>query len=62
MDRELMHIRDGLIPEYAKLIYNGFRYAPEREAIQALIDESQKCVYGYSSLKTLQRQHHYSRS
>ena len=32
MDRELMHIRDSLIPEYAKLVYNGFWYAPEREA------------------------------
>ena len=51
MDRELMHIRDGLIPEYAKLIYNGFWYAPEREAIQALIDESQKCVSGTVRLK-----------
>jgi argininosuccinate synthase len=51
MDRELMHVRDGLIPEYAKLIYNGFWYAPEREAIQALIDESQKCVSGTVRLK-----------
>ena len=51
MDRELMHIRDSLIPEYAKLVYNGFWYAPEREAIQALIDESQKCVSGTVRLK-----------
>ena len=51
MDRELMHIRDSLIPEYAKLVYNGFWYAPEREAIQALIDESQKCVSGTVCLK-----------
>jgi argininosuccinate synthase len=51
MDRELMHVRDSLIPEYAKLIYNGFWYAPEREAIQALIDESQKCVSGTVRLK-----------
>ncbi|MGB0743465.1 MAG: argininosuccinate synthase [Opitutales bacterium] len=51
MDRDLMHLRDGLIPEYAKLIYNGFWYAPEREALQALIDDSQKTVTGTVRLK-----------
>ena len=51
MDRDLMHLRDGLIPAYAKLIYNGFWYAPEREALQALIDDSQKTVTGSVSLK-----------
>ena len=35
MDRELMHLRDSLIPRYAELVYNGFWYAPEREALQA---------------------------
>ena len=51
MDRDLMHLRDSLIPEYAKLIYNGFWYAPEREALQALIDDSQKTVTGSVRLK-----------
>ncbi|MEM7790018.1 MAG: argininosuccinate synthase [Verrucomicrobiota bacterium] len=51
MDRELMHLRDGLIPRYAQLIYNGFWYAPEREALQALIDDSQKTVSGTVRLK-----------
>ncbi|MFU8848983.1 MAG: argininosuccinate synthase [Opitutales bacterium] len=51
MDRDLMHLRDGLIPQYAKLIYNGFWYAPEREALQALIDDSQKTVTGTVRLK-----------
>lgn len=51
MDRELMHLRDSLIPKYAQLIYNGFWYAPEREALQALIDDSQKMVSGTVRLK-----------
>ena len=51
MDRELMHLRDSLIPRYAQLIYNGFWYAPEREALQALIDKSQESVTGTVRLK-----------
>ena len=51
MDREVMHLRDGLIPKYAELVYNGFWFAPEREALQALIDESQKRVTGTVKLK-----------
>lgn len=51
MDRELMHLRDGLIPRYAELVYNGFWYAPEREALQALVDDSQKTVTGTVRLK-----------
>ena len=51
MDRDLMHLRDSLIPRYAELIYYGFWYAPEREALQALIDESQKTVSGIVRLK-----------
>ena len=51
MDREVMHLRDSLIPEYAKLVYNGFWYAPEREALQALITESQKNVSGTVRVK-----------
>jgi argininosuccinate synthase len=51
MDRDVMHLRDSLIPKYATLVYNGFWYAPEREALQALIDESQKSVSGVIRLK-----------
>ena len=51
MDRDLMHLRDSLIPRYAELIYYGFWYAPEREALQALIDRSQETVTGIVRLK-----------
>ncbi len=51
MDREVMHLRDSLIPKYAELIYNGFWYSPERQALQALIDESQKTISGKVHLK-----------
>lgn len=51
MDRDLMHLRDSLIPRYAELIYYGFWYAPEREALQALIDRSQETVSGIVRLK-----------
>src|SRR5829696_4526677 len=51
MDREVMHQRDALIPKYAELVYNGFWYAPEREALQALVNESQKNVSGIVRLK-----------
>ena len=51
MDRDLEHLRDGLIPKYAELVYNGFWFAPEREALQAFIDNSQKSVTGSVRLK-----------
>ena len=51
MDREVMHIRDSLIPKYAELVYNGYWYAPEREMLQKLIDESQQTVNGTARLK-----------
>lgn len=51
MDREVMHLRDSLIPQYATMVYNGFWFAPEREALQALITESQKNVSGTVRLK-----------
>ena len=51
LDRDLMHLRDSLMPKYAELIYYGFWYAPEREALQALIDDSQKKVTGTVRLK-----------
>ena len=51
MDREVMHIRDSLIPKYSELVYNGFWFSPEREAIQSMVDESQKNVSGEVRLK-----------
>ena len=51
MDRDLMHLRDSLIPRYGELIYYGFWYAPEREALQALIDQSQSTTSGTVRLK-----------
>jgi len=47
----VMHLRDGLIPKYAELVYNGFWFAPEREALQALVTESQKNVSGVVRVK-----------
>ncbi len=51
LDREVMHLRDSLVPKYAELIYNGFWFAPERRMLQALIDETQKTVSGVVRLK-----------
>ena len=51
MDREVMHLRDSLIPKYAALVYNGFWFSPERDALQALVTESQKHVTGEVRLK-----------
>jgi argininosuccinate synthase len=51
MDREVMHLRDSLIPKYSSLVYNGFWFAPEREALQALVTETQKNVSGVVRVK-----------
>jgi argininosuccinate synthase len=51
VDREVLRIRDGLIPEYASLVYRGFWFAPERETLQALVDEAQKDVTGEARIK-----------
>jgi argininosuccinate synthase len=51
MDREVMHLRDSLVPKYAELVYYGFWFAPEREALQALVDETQRYVSGTVRLK-----------
>src|SRR3989440_6881443 len=51
MDREMMHLRDSLIPKYSELVYNGFWFSPEREALQALITETQSDVSGLVRLK-----------
>ena len=51
MDRELAHLKDDFMPRYASLIYNGYWFSPERLALQALIDESQRFVNGRVRLK-----------
>ncbi|MBW2630428.1 MAG: argininosuccinate synthase [Deltaproteobacteria bacterium] len=51
MDREVMLIRDSIMPRYAQIIYNGFWYSPEREMLQKMVDESQKDVTGTVRLK-----------
>jgi argininosuccinate synthase len=51
LDREVMHLRDGLTPRYAEMVYNGHWFAPERESLQALVDDTQKNVTGVARLK-----------
>ena len=51
MDREVMHIRDSLIPQYSRLIYNGFWYSPEMRLLQGLMDLTQENVHGTARLK-----------
>lgn len=51
LDREEAHLKDELMPRYAKLIYNGFWFAPEREMLQAAIDKTQQNVRGNVRLK-----------
>lgn len=51
LDREVMRIRDSLIPRYAELIYNGFWFSPERELLQGTMDATQKTVNGTVRLK-----------
>jgi argininosuccinate synthase len=51
MDREVMHIRDSLIPQYSRLIYNGFWYSPEMRLLQGTMDLAQEDVWGTARLK-----------
>ena len=51
LDREAMHLKDEMMPRYAKMIYNGFWWSPEREALQALIDNTQQTVNGIVRIK-----------
>jgi len=51
LDREAAHLKDELMPKYAKMIYNGFWFAPEREMMQAAIDASQENVSGVVRVK-----------
>jgi len=51
MDREVMHLRDSLIPKYAELVYYGFWFSPERRLLQTMIDETQANVSGVVRLE-----------
>jgi argininosuccinate synthase len=51
LDREVMHIRDGLVPRYAEMVYYGYWFTPERRMLQTAIDESQQTVNGTARLK-----------
>ena len=51
LDRELAHLKDDLMPRYATLVYNGYWWSPEREALQGLIDDSQEQVNGKVRVK-----------
>ena len=51
MDREVMHLRDSLVPKYSELIYYGFWFSPEMEVMQKAINDTQKNVSGTVRLK-----------
>ncbi len=51
LDREVAHLKDSLMPRYAELIYYGYWFSPEREALQALIDKTQERVNGWVRVK-----------
>ncbi len=51
LDREVMHIRDSLIPRYAELVYYGYWFSPERKALQTFMDDIQKDINGTVRLK-----------
>ncbi|MCU0589134.1 MAG: argininosuccinate synthase [Syntrophobacteraceae bacterium] len=51
MDREVMQIRDSLVPQYSRLIYNGFWFSPEMRILQGLMDATQENVWGTARLK-----------
>ncbi len=51
MDREVMHLRDSLIPKYSELVYYGFWFSPEMRVLQQMVDETQKNVTGIVKLE-----------
>ena len=51
LDREVLHLRDSLVPRYAEMVYYGYWNAPEREMLQAAVDEAQRDVTGRARLK-----------
>ena len=51
LDREVMHLRDSLVPRYAEMVYNGYWFAPERRMLQAAIDDAARVVTGTARLR-----------
>ncbi len=51
LDREVMHLRDQLVPQYAEMVYNGFWFAPERQALQKFMDDVAVRVNGTARLR-----------
>jgi len=51
LDREVLHLRDALVPRYAEMVYYGFWFSPEREALQRLMDDCQRDVTGTVRLR-----------
>jgi argininosuccinate synthase len=51
LDREVAHLKDDLMPRYASLVYNGYWWSPERQALQVLIDHTQRRVNGFVTLR-----------
>lgn len=51
MDREVLHLRDQLVPQYASMVYNGFWFSPERHMLQTAMDEAAACVNGTARLQ-----------
>jgi argininosuccinate synthase len=51
LDREVLHLRDSLVPRYAEMVYYGYWFAPEREMLQAAIDDAARAVTGTARLK-----------
>jgi len=51
MDREVMHLRDSLIPRYAELVYNGFWFSPEMKLLQGMVDDTQAYVSGSARIE-----------
>ncbi len=51
LDREVAHLKDELMPRYAELVYNGYWWSPERDMLQAAIDQTQSVVNGVVRLK-----------
>jgi argininosuccinate synthase len=51
LDREAAHLKDELMPKYATMVYNGYWFSPERDALQALIDQTQRVVNGMVRVK-----------
>ena len=58
LDREIMHLKEDVMNQYARLIYNGYWFSPERLSLQSLIDKTQKNVNGVVKIKLFKRKRH----